>query len=492
VINKYFSHRCYYKIDGKPVFAIYDMNNLIKGLGGVQQTVAALDYFRAEVKKAGFPGLHVQMIYWGKVPKIDDSGFASDEGTTANTVKIFKIDSLTNYQFAHLARPVGDYIPWADKATANWPRWSRQFDAPYFPHVSIGWDNNARFKEIRGAITENANPQTFKKYLLKAKAYIDGHPDQPKLITINAWNEWVEGSYLEPDERFGMQYLEAVRDVFVSPQVRKPSKKIKMFVLSGQSGMAGFGRSHELSDALRKGNDRVLMFEDGKWQPLRPFKVYPDKLMKKFGLTEFSFGPEISFAHAIAEAWPNETIGIVKQAAGGTGVLAWHPNWTAEQADRTKNAGRGNLFKALTDKVNAAQAARDCELMGFVWLQGARDMSFPDVAKEYLPNLEAMVAGVRKEVGGEDMPFVYSTPRPSAANLPDDLSDVVPTLVEGIRPGALWVLKAQWDAQEAIPNAKMMIIRDMEKHVDGMHASTAGLLELGRIFAETYLDMQKK
>ncbi|MBW2252880.1 MAG: glycoside hydrolase family 99-like domain-containing protein [Deltaproteobacteria bacterium] len=38
-------------------------------------------------------------------------------------------------------------------------------------------------------------------------------PDQPKLITTNAWNEWVEGSYLEPDERFGMQYLEAVRDV---------------------------------------------------------------------------------------------------------------------------------------------------------------------------------------------------------------------------------------------------------------------------------------
>ena len=47
----------------------------------------------------------------------------------------------------------------------------------------------------------------------------------------------------------------------------KPSsdKKIKVFILSGQSGMAGFGRSHELPDALRKGNDRVLMFEDGKW-----------------------------------------------------------------------------------------------------------------------------------------------------------------------------------------------------------------------------------
>ena len=215
-----------------------------------------------------------------------------------------------------------------------------------------------------------------------------------------------------------------------------PSKKIKVFILSGQSGMAGFGRSHELPDALREGNDRVLMFEDGRWQPLRPFHVYPDRLMKKFGLTEFSFGPEIGFAHAIAEAWPNETIGIVKQAAGGTGVLAWHPNWTKEQADRTKNAGRGNLFKALTDKVKAATASQDCELMGFVWLQGARDMSFPDVAKEYLPNLQAMVDGVRKEVGGEEMPFIYGSKRPSAANLPDDLSDLVPTLVEGNRPGA--------------------------------------------------------
>lgn len=60
-------------------------------------------------------------------------------------------------------------------------------------------------------------------------------------------------------------------------------KKVKVFIMSGQSGMAGFGRSHELPDALRKGNDRVLMFEDGKWQPLRPFHVYPESLRKKFG-----------------------------------------------------------------------------------------------------------------------------------------------------------------------------------------------------------------
>ena len=46
-------------------------------------------------------------------------------------------------------------------------------------------------------------PDNFKIYLEKAKAYLDNHPDQEKLVTINSWNERSEGSYLEPDTEFG-------------------------------------------------------------------------------------------------------------------------------------------------------------------------------------------------------------------------------------------------------------------------------------------------
>ena len=51
--------------------------------------------------------------------------------------------------------------------------------------------------------------------LSRAKKYADSHPEQPRLITINAWNKCVEGSYLLPDMRNGLGYPEAVKRVIL-------------------------------------------------------------------------------------------------------------------------------------------------------------------------------------------------------------------------------------------------------------------------------------
>lgn len=214
VIRKYFKQPNYCKIDGKPVFCIYDVENLINGLGGVDQAVAALAYFEGEVVKAGFPGLHIQITMRGKYLK-DVSGVDGSNTVGIDTIEKLGVDSLTHYQWVHMAGVAKDYNAWAAKAIPVWSQMDEKFDIPYFPHVSIGWDNNARFKQRMGCVYQNVNPDNFKKALVKAKAYADARPEQPKLITINAWNEWVEGSYLEPDQRFGFGYLEAVRDVFV-------------------------------------------------------------------------------------------------------------------------------------------------------------------------------------------------------------------------------------------------------------------------------------
>lgn len=85
---------------------------------------------------------------------------------------------------------------------------------PYFPQVSVGWDNTPRFQKPRKYIITDNTPEKFKAALQKAKAFMDGRPDRHPLITLNSWNEWTEGSYLQPDDLYGYGYLDAVKEVF--------------------------------------------------------------------------------------------------------------------------------------------------------------------------------------------------------------------------------------------------------------------------------------
>ena len=57
-------------------------------------------------------------------------------------------------------------------------------------------------------------PAAFKRALLEARKYLDTRPADQRVLTINAWNEWTEGSYLEPDTVNGMGYLDAIKAVF--------------------------------------------------------------------------------------------------------------------------------------------------------------------------------------------------------------------------------------------------------------------------------------
>lgn len=215
VIDQYFSKPSYYKINGKPSFMIYDLNNLIRGLGGVAQTKAALDWFRAATKKAGFRGLDLQLTLRSRGTNV--SGIAGDQiGTQAEVVKRLNFDGVTHYQFAHFTNIDRDYNEIMESVKAEWKEVAGTYNIPYYPHVSVGWDNNPRFEMYRPGIVKNNTPENFKKALSLAKNYVDAHPDQQPLITINSWNEWTETSYLEPDDLYGYGYLDAIQSVFRS------------------------------------------------------------------------------------------------------------------------------------------------------------------------------------------------------------------------------------------------------------------------------------
>ncbi len=210
VIECFFTHPSYYKIDGKPVFSTYDLTNLIKGLGGIEATREALDSFRGKARAAGFPDLHLQAILWGLIPESVSLVPGDRSRTKNNTISALGFDSLTNYQWCHYVRPNGPYREWAEKALASWDGWAKEFSVPFYPHVSVGWDTNPRFQKLCDLITDNS-PEIFCEYMQRAMAFVDKRKLSPRLITVNAWNEWSESSYLEPDTVYGLRYLEAIR-----------------------------------------------------------------------------------------------------------------------------------------------------------------------------------------------------------------------------------------------------------------------------------------
>ena len=214
VIEKYFTQPNYYKIDGCPVFMVYDINNLIKGLGGVEKTQQALAWFREQTKAAGFPDLHFQITIWGE-KSVNLSGVDSNmEGSTKDVVDLLGAESVSHYQFIHFTNMCRDYLEILDDVAKEWKRIDEQYKVPYFPHVSCGWDNNPRFRKFRPTIVTNNTPENFEKGLRMAKEYLDAHPEQAPLVTINSWNEWTETSYLLPDNVNGYGYLDAIKKVF--------------------------------------------------------------------------------------------------------------------------------------------------------------------------------------------------------------------------------------------------------------------------------------
>lgn len=206
----------YYRIDGKPVISIYDLKNLIDGLGGIENTKDAFVFLNDEAKKHGLPGVHLQYIKWGNEP-VNLSGVDGGEKTVLiKDIKDLGFESVTHYQFVHFADINMSYEMLYEDVIAEWESVCSNMKLKYFPHVSIGWDNNPRYNSLRPDILRNNTPENFEKMLTYAKKFADEH--NVSLITVNSWNEWTETSYLEPDDLYGYEYLKAVKNVFLKQQ----------------------------------------------------------------------------------------------------------------------------------------------------------------------------------------------------------------------------------------------------------------------------------
>jgi hypothetical protein len=194
----------------------------VRSFAGVKETAEALAYFRAQTQAAGFPDLHLNQVLW-------NTGVLPGETAVRSPGSLLKelgFDSFTSYVWIHHVPletfPEMDYEIAFRKYMQYWEKAECEIDLPYFPNATMGWDSSPRtvqsdtFANVGYPFTpclRDNTPGQFKKALQAIRRRMD-RPGSPKVLTINAWNEWTEGSYLEPDTIYGMKYLEALREVF--------------------------------------------------------------------------------------------------------------------------------------------------------------------------------------------------------------------------------------------------------------------------------------
>lgn len=80
-----------------------------------------------------------------------------------------------------------------------------------FPCVIPNWDNTPR-SQVRAHVMHDSTPELFRAHLREALNLVKSQDPRHRLVFIKAWNEWAEGNYLEPDEKFGHDYLRVVRE----------------------------------------------------------------------------------------------------------------------------------------------------------------------------------------------------------------------------------------------------------------------------------------
>ncbi|GAA3413078.1 glycoside hydrolase family 99-like domain-containing protein [Paenibacillus hodogayensis] len=224
IVHTYFSHPSYLRVDGKLYFSVYELMSLVAGLGSIDETREALGQFRDMVRQAGLGELHLNAVVWG----VQLLPGEKEVTNPAHMLRTLGFDSVASYVWIHHHKletfPETRYATIREKSKQTMETLSGQYDLPYYPNVTMGWDSSPR--TIQSDRFDNLGypympllgdntPEQFELALREAKAFLERRNDAGTVLcTINAWNEWTEGSYLEPDTVHGTAYLQAVRNVF--------------------------------------------------------------------------------------------------------------------------------------------------------------------------------------------------------------------------------------------------------------------------------------
>lgn len=222
-------HR-YITIDGKPLFVIYDpyhfpdVSNFIK-------------VWRKLADKEGLKGIYfvgmcnntttIKRDKEGKITRVIPNLTSSQEVYEdilslgfdgINSWGKSRGEMIANGKYKRILRMyLNQKFPFLPVLKYDYPNVAKHFFAPednwenVFPTIMPQWDRTARVGKHEG-VYDHATPKEFQKHIEDAIKVIEHKQDEHKILFLRSWNEWGEGNYVEPDERYGHGWLEAIRN----------------------------------------------------------------------------------------------------------------------------------------------------------------------------------------------------------------------------------------------------------------------------------------
>ena len=260
--------------------------------------------------------------------------------------------------------------------------------------------------------------------------------------------------------------------IVLVPAVVPAAAETKVFLLGGQSNMAGRGGYDSAVPApYNVAQPDVRFWNYGPDpQPHPTWGInYPGvgtdwvDLENGYGHLINEFGPELSFGYALKNIFPDDDIYLIKEGITSQD-LAVH--WNSD--------GTGDIYNIFKSRVDAAMlnltnAGLSPTIAGMIWMQGESDAMNPAYAPQYETNLTNLIQNVRTDFNTPDMPFVmgrilglWGTPADNA-------------LVRG----------AQESVAAADPNVSWINTDDLQTAYEG-HYGTQGQIDLGIRFANAF------
>jgi hypothetical protein len=206
---KAFEDPRYITVDGKPLILLFKPTD-------IPDSRRRFDFWRELANKAGLKGLHIVGS------NLLDFTNAEELGLDAVMVSTLAVTNTDNSVVNEASR-----IVWGirRKLSLGGPRVIEyceaikhlvpdlnQFDREAYPCVYPNWDNTPR-KGRKGFVLANSTPALFEEHLEEAVAAVAERADEHRLVFVKSWNEWAEGNHLEPDTKWGLEYLQALERV---------------------------------------------------------------------------------------------------------------------------------------------------------------------------------------------------------------------------------------------------------------------------------------